>query len=249
MSNFVILSSKRSGSTYLVSALNNHPEISCTGEIFKAINPLRIILPEYSYFHTQNESIGNRIRHYLNREYVTKLHLDKLYKRNKDENIIGFKLMPRQITRFPATIPYLREKNIKAIALIRKNLIDRLVSTKRAVKTKTFGTKNIDRAKKVTLKLDPKTIIKDLELLDSDTQRIKSNAALFNHILINYDDLFSLDSTIIQKKISEFLDVNFHPLKSKQTKIIKNPVSRVVENYDEIYPIIKNSRFNIHLVD
>lgn len=245
MNKFILLSLKRSGSTFLVSALNNHPEIKCAGEIFKAINPLRIIHPEYSYFHTRNENLKSKALHFLNKKKIVTDHLNKIYGQNSNQ-IFGFKLMPRQIQRFPQTRNYIVEHKIPVILLVREHYLERLVSIKVAAKTKVFGAKN-SHQKLNKIILDTSSLIQDLDKMQAQTNEMKELAEKTNHLIISYEDLtvHKVDET--QEAIFTFLNTASGGLESNMKKLIKNPLDEIIENYEEVAKVLSPSKFN-HLL-
>ena len=242
MSNFVILSLKRSGSTFLVSSLNTHEEIICTGEIFKETRPSNIIMPEYSYDLTKKESLGSRLKHFTSKPKLVKFHLDKIY--SSTEKSLGFKLMPRQIKRYPSSIEYIIQQNIPAVLLIRKNYLERLISIQKAAKTKVFiSSISTNKDQATTIELNPKTIIQTFDQMDQETELMKSYAAKTKSIAINYEDLTMNTPEKTQLEILDFIGVSKIPLTSNLKKLIKKPMSEVVTNFDEIQKIIMDSKY------
>ena len=62
MTKFVILTTQRSGSIWLMSLLDSHEAILCAGEVFKSgKRALAIRYSEYSFTSFCRRSIGNRL--------------------------------------------------------------------------------------------------------------------------------------------------------------------------------------------
>ena len=238
---FVVLSLQRSGSTYLISSLNNHPNIECSGEIFKRNNPLRIILPEHSYSHSENESIKSRLMHFFNRSKLTSLHMSKIYNSQNDK-VIGFKLMPRQIRKFPESIRYILKNKVKILFLYRSNYFNRFVSIQRAAKTGVYGSKKAVEDT-IRFKIDTKLLIGNLNKIEEETNKMLSLAKQAEHMAIQYEDFFGKANQQIGKEICAFLQVEDLPLQSPLKKIINNSLSEIIINYDEVEETLKNSKY------
>jgi LPS sulfotransferase NodH len=247
MNKFILLSLKRSGSTYLVSALNSHPDIKCAGEIFKAINPLRIIYPGFSYSKTKNENFKSKALHYFNRSKIVNDHLNKIYAQNTD-TIFGFKLMPRQITRFPTTKTYIIKNNIPVILLIREHYLERLVSIKVASETKVFASKNTsNKINKITL--NSQSIVHEIELMEKQSIEMKNLANQTKNIKISYEELTVTAIEESQKSIFNFLGVEHNNMEGATKKLIKNPLYDVIENYNEIRKVLLASKYKYLIND
>ena len=238
---FVILSAQRSGSTFLVSLLNNHPDIICTGEIFKRVNPLNIIQPDFSYQHLKSKSLKNQLQHYLRNEKSIHEHLDNIY-RNREE-YLGFKLMPIQIKRFPSTLQYIYDNKIPILYLYRANFLERYVSIKVASKTKAYSSRKTVRLKNIHL--DPQKIVADLTKMQNELDLLRAYASKADkNMELSFEELTKTNPTKSVEKILSFIGVTqSDSLQSEMKKMVKKPLSEMIENYSEIKDVLIHSTF------
>jgi len=131
-SKYVLLTSQRSGSTWVCDLLNRHPSIACGGPFAKNPHEERVseLLIAYSYKHQREGGLWN----------VTwpqyKESLDKAYDSVCTENpnpSIGFKLMynqiPNQFVEDGRLARYFREHNVHLVHLVREAKILKMAST------------------------------------------------------------------------------------------------------------------------
>ena len=118
-SNFIVLSSQRSGSTWLTKLIDNHPSILCAGEVFKHDSNIRH--SEYSFLHCKNKNIYHRLLSIINPKTLVKQHLDTFF--NLQYNACGFKLMCNQLAKYPYIQKYIIDNKIKIIILQRENIV------------------------------------------------------------------------------------------------------------------------------
>ena len=90
MQKFVLLSTPRTGSNMLVSALSSHPEIQCFGELFRR--------------HSKNSTYGLEVLHDIAQRFSGESYrhahpleyMSAVFSTAKDVGYVGFKLMLRQ---------------------------------------------------------------------------------------------------------------------------------------------------------
>ncbi|MFB5622043.1 MAG: Stf0 family sulfotransferase [Candidatus Nitrosomaritimum yanchengensis] len=148
---FVILSTQRSGSTWVADILNGIEGVKVYGEQF---------LPEKRSWDV-GEVDFPRFIEYENhgiRPVSIFRYLDELY--GQVENV-GFKLMYSQIQQLPETFLYLILKRVKVIHLVRTNYLDVLLSTKMAEARGQFHlTSSGDSLDMLQVHLDPEYVLK-----------------------------------------------------------------------------------------
>ncbi|MEM7758247.1 MAG: sulfotransferase domain-containing protein [Cyanobacteria bacterium P01_A01_bin.40] len=212
-SKFVIVSHARSGSNLLLNSLNSHPNIIAEHEIFAA----------------HNRNIGENFQPTL----------DNLYReRPVSAEAVGCKIFYyhlnedewRQLSEIP---------ELKVIHLKRKNRLSMIVSMKVAFKTSQWGitkeSERIDVAKKqVYLDYDYLcNSFNDIESWERNTQELFGDSQVKN---IFYEDLVSrYDESI--KALFDFLAVPEIPpseIKTKHKKQNPEPLSQLIQNYDEL---------------
>ena len=212
-SKFVIVSHARSGSNLLLNALNFHPNIIAEHEIFAA----------------HNRNIGENFQPTL----------DNLFRERPEKaKAVGCKIFYyhlneeewRQISEIP---------ELKVIHLKRKNTLSTIVSMKVAFKTDQWGITNeserIDAAKKQVY-LDYDFLRQRFEQIESWEKNVPK---LFNKSSIKnvfYQDLVGQYKPTV-KSLFDFLElpqISLNNVKIKHKKQNPEPLSQLVENYDEL---------------
>lgn len=129
LTKFCILTSQRSGSTWLKSLLDSHPQIRCFGELFLYRPwpdwPDPRLRPFYEF----------RQRHPGRRPALTARYLATLSQYPGKHEAIGFKLMYNQLAEFPEILYTLTKHRFRLIHLVRLNPLDVVISRQRMRKT------------------------------------------------------------------------------------------------------------------
>jgi LPS sulfotransferase NodH len=186
---YVILSTQRTGSSWLMDMLNNVEGIECHGELFlpgKSDPATAAGCCEYRWFAEQRMDHRGGIR-----PFSTFSYLDGLYRR---PGVVGFKLMYDQLRGFPEIYPYLVLKRIRVIHLVRKNLLDIVISANVA---RASGRSHDFDGKKRTgdtrVHLDPEETVRYIGRLEKK-ERIASavmKVTPLSRILVTYEELLA----------------------------------------------------------
>ena len=138
---------QRSGTTFIGTSLDSHPDIAYFGEVFKVrgwyLNratkkPTRRkpYQGESGYSSWSDKTVFRQLGHFFWRAKMTRNYLDNFYE-SGSHKATGFKLMSSQARRFKEIIPYMVKNKVKAIHIVRKNVlkthISRLVASSRSV--------------------------------------------------------------------------------------------------------------------
>ncbi len=214
----------RSGSKYLRSLINQHPDIADYGEAFH-----------------------NRAQHFPEgqdpRVKLTTMLLSP-------ESLVGFQYRyPRHPQEFPEIIEVLEEnqKNIRIIFLERKNKIKGAISQQNCEKLKretghTHFYKHLNQ-KQEPLELDIDRAVKEaLERERLDAQFGAWAERFFETLHITYEDL-CIDAATELSRVFDFLDVprlkNTDSLQSNFVKVMPNRLQDAVLNYSSLETAIK----------
>lgn len=246
---FVVLSTQRSGSTYIASLLQSHPSAVCYNEIF---HPEKCHY-NYPFFPEENnpEMLFIRdadpvefLRQYVFRKYLTPF------------SAVGFKLHYSQAIdkRFVAMWTHLlRDKEICFIHVSRANLLKTLISLKMAQLTNVWSMKhpafvsnlketglaalstqdveNIDIS--LTFHLDFNET-RDFFIHHTQQQKIFLGSIRKHPVLhLTYED-FETNATEDIIRMLNFLHLKKRPLYTKVDKQSKKKDSEVVTNYTEL---------------
>lgn len=206
---FVVITRARTGSNFLVSSLNSHPNILANRELFRVLN-------------------GKSCAQVWEKTFSNK---------PKNINVVGFKIFyyhPLDSEDRSVWDRLAADKKIKLIHLKRENLLRTVLSGKIALKTnvwykKTFGTKVKLADKK--LSLNPDECIQEFKKIKEWESNIDNIFSEHSKLEISYEKMVTDPDTL--SEVLDFLGVEQKPLKTSHKKQNKEPLSQLIENYDE----------------
>lgn len=238
---FVVFTTQRSGSTWLMSVLNGLEGVSAQGELFlpRPRSPEKrwdsdFALPRYVESRRQYGSV---------RPFSVFNYLSALY---EGDGAIGFKLMYSQLRRYPEILPYLMKQRIRVVHLVRRNHLDVLISF--AIKRE-IGKAHIlspdDRPSEIAVELDTRSLRRDLRKLEvkHSLGRTTLRLARLDHIEVGYEDLVANPASF--GRIREFLRMSAE-LDVLQSNILKTRTGhqrQVVANYEEVRAALQGSTY------
>jgi hypothetical protein len=237
---FLIVAAPRSGSNYLCTLLNSHPDVLCHHEVF---NPRGIFLA--LDFRNGSIDLGSP----RDRDEDPWGFLDRLWKIPTSTSCVGLKITRGQAE--PVLEELLYDTRIKKIVLRRRNRLKTLVSELIAEKT---GQWELYCQME---KIDPPKIRVEFHQLLNHAAR---NKAFYDkvtwslvsskqpHILLEYENLRSKPE---QKRTLEFLCVNFSyshlaPASIKQTP---TDLRTVISNFSELDSALAGTEYQRELHD
>lgn len=240
-SDFIVLTTNRSGSVWVMSTLNNHPQITTQGELFlprKRVADRRwdsdFAIPRYIEAQKGQFSV---------RPFSVFSYLDDLYT-NGDS--VGFKLMYRQLSMYPEILIYLIRHKKRVIHLVRQNHFDVLVSY--AVKSE-IGQAHLLAGQKspqdIQVSLDTNKLVQQMERLERKQRLARSMLRLsrLSCLEITYEELHGDQNNF--QKIFDFLSLNLDRQmpESDLVKIRKGDHRQVISNYDEIKEVLASTKY------
>lgn len=233
---FIIIAGARTGSTFLKNMINSHPDVICFGEVLNKTKIQWDIDDLNTQFNTP-EIIDVRDNDPVSfTDYVYSLG------KESDAKCVGFKSLYRHYNYSPRhkqLIQYLLEnEDIRIIHLKRLNSFKVFCSLQIA---------NMRVARGTTMNAyRPDDVEEDLSITvnpESCLQYAKKSAVnmtkfdtLFAHrkpLTVRYRDL-SRSTAKAMAEVVRFLDLEPAPLSINTHKVRKQPISEVVENYDEV---------------
>lgn len=238
---FVVFTTQRNGSTWVMSVLNGLDGVSAQGELFLP----RPRSPEkrWDSGFAQPRYVESRRRHGSVRPLSVFRYLSALY---RGDGAVGFKLMYSQLRRYPEILPYLMRNQIRVVHLVRRNHLDVLISF--AVKRE-IGKAHIlspeDRPSDVRVELDTRSLVRDLRKLELKHKigRKVLRLGRLEHIEVAYEDLVADPARF--DEVLEFLAVP-HEKGLPQSNILKSRTGgqrEVVANYDEVRVVLQGTKF------
>ena len=245
VSKFIILTTQRSGSTWLMDMLDNHPNIKVYNELFLNMdNKSKWADPNQPIFYNYEKTTPGK------RPWKTIKYLNNLYTYDGQYDAIGFKLMYDHLFRKPEILVNLLSEGYKIVHLVRENSIDVMLSYAIARENKRFFTEQEVENKKIHL--NPHEFNKQVKKQDFKVNLARIIlAALPNKILnISYDNLKDNQRETLTK-ITQFLSVpnvdNQEEITITLKKINQKSPAEVIENYSEIKAIFTGTKFAKYL--
>ncbi|MBA2707174.1 MAG: sulfotransferase domain-containing protein [Gemmatimonadaceae bacterium] len=238
---FLVLTTQRNGSTWLMSMLNALDDVSAHGELF---------LPRPRSGEKRWDSDFARARYVESTPIVGRLrpfsvykYLDAFY---DSETTAGFKLMYSQLRLFPEILSYVITRRLRVVHLVRRNHLDVLISfaIKRQIDRAHVLTSE-DRPADVTVSIALDSLMRSIRRLQfkHDAARILLRVSRVRHIEVAYEDLVA--HTARFHDVCSFLEI---PLTAElpRSNIIKTRIGsqrQVITNYDAVRRTLESSRF------
>jgi len=236
---FILLSHQRTGSTFLISLLNQHPQLACFGELFI---PDRIAFDVIDNTNVR-PSFDKDLLAFRNespKEFLAqKVFTASLCK----EKLVGFKLHYEQVGLFPSLIDWVESNpRLQVIHLYRENLLAAFVSLSIAQKTKRYKTLQAGDHSTEKLSVDPGCFQKYCDSVSQDYAEIKRITKNHRCLNLSYEKMISGLSGALQD-IQSFLGLDIASLNSPLCRQEIRPLSEVVLNYAELKGYFKQSEY------
>ncbi|MCD4827860.1 MAG: tetratricopeptide repeat protein [Candidatus Cloacimonetes bacterium] len=255
MVKFIVLATQRSGTVFLETILNSHPDIHCTGELLLYDNEGSFIRKWAEMVYIDPRNLTPKFSSKLLGQYCTN------YFRSHQKKAVGFDIKYNQFYTIANMEAVLKKQDVRIIHLIRENFLKTFISLKfnqlkQELNRKSHGTVKVKPAK-ITLSGGQK-LLKELALRESKIKFFSSFMQRhFPYLELHYEKFFPANRGEAQNIVPEIQDSILQflglPLGGPQltTPYRKtNPVNLpdLLENYTEIYNLLINTRF-AHLLD
>lgn len=236
--NFIILSHARSGSTWLVNTLNNIEGVNCYGELFLNKATLyqdgEIQMPRFLLWRQKNTGL---------RPFTTYRYLNEVC---AGKGSIGFKLMYPQLRKFLETATFAISKKMAVVHLVRKNILDSVLSSLVAKERGQFHYKGQDEIPiEEAINVDTDHLIRSISRINKTTEmaRLFLRISQLIQIEINYEDLLADKQNF--KPIWDFLGEDFdkHPPSWHLKKSRKKSPRETIINYKEVHAALAQNGY------
>jgi len=246
MKKFVILSTQRSGSTLLVTYLNQHSNITCYKELFSFTPPEKN--PNYSragYKEYIHRNYSRKFLSFLNKNFLIENYLKDLYGFGSSD-AVGFKLMYNQLKHKTPLKKWLQKRDVYVIHLIRENLLKTLSSEEIAKKNQKYVSKSSKVQNNTSVHINTREILSDLQKRKSKIESHKLNKKEYYEI--TYEDITNNTKETVKSILSflnlEKVDVD---LEDKIHKQNPRSLDRRIDNYNEVVKKLTNTEFEVLL--
>ena len=239
---FVVLTTNRSGSEWMMSTLNSFPNVFAHSELF--LPRPQVSEGKWNSDFAYPRFVESKVEGPAIRPFSVFSYLNTFYSM---PGKVGFKLMYKQLGLYPEILVYLLKYRVRVIHLMRQNHLDVMLSY--AVKAK-LGRSHLlagqSAPDELRVQLDTRTLLRKLAWLQ-EQQNIARRLLKFSglpHVEVIYEDLFRNHTLFL--RIADFLSIDAEQQipKSALTKIRKEGHREVIRNYDEVKEVLVNSKFS-----
>lgn len=261
---FIVVTAGRTGSMWLVDALNSHPQIVCFGSVFEArADYVSFDVEGYDNFSEQDRALRNE-------DVATFLRKRIFRAEDPGTKAIGFKLQYKNVFGFEGLLEHLVEdRPLKVLHLKRRDLLRSLISLRLAEttghyhrqplrlewRTVSLGVRHPLRAiQRLRVRLGQRNYTptglmlskEECEQYFVETARAESHYdGLFSahdRIDVFYEELVD-DFLAATGRLQEFLGVAPQMLSSRQERVNSPATRDLVRNYDELRAAFRESNY------
>jgi LPS sulfotransferase NodH len=248
---FILLSTQRSGSTWVTDMLNSHPSVTAYSELLlqgASGKPKWGGAKDVAFWNGYYEEESKRRPEVARAELLFE-YLDLVYLPRNDCGAVGFKLMYGQFGFFSELRDYIKARQVSVIHLIRENLIDVLISRETAVMRDLFHSRDEEPPKQTQISLEVRNIREQLESMSSDIERMRRT---FHTLQLPYAEVFYERLTSDTSRFAAILDFlgvapAKRPLRSSLKKLIRSSHRDTVENFPAVENALRGTQFEKHL--
>jgi len=232
----IVLTTQRTGSTFLVECLRSHPEIECAGEILNG-DPDE---PRPSYRGPFKEVV-KAFRYARSGAWLADRWIRDFYARG-NAKVRCFKAMYNQLSR-PFAMRYFHENAVQVIHLRRQNLLKVHVSTLLMSKRRNVQTRS--PTDPVWIHVDPVQAVANMRAARALYERFDRAFDRHPRLQLAYENLFDGQFLEAQaaRAVCTFLSVRQSPMQSKLMKLNPESLRDMVTNYDELADAISRTEF------
>ncbi|NET04037.1 MAG: sulfotransferase [Symploca sp. SIO2B6] len=244
----VIISSQRSGSTFLTSYLDSHPQVYCpSGEILIA-DPRKGNVPAILSPYRVPRKLW---RYVMSGAWRPIKLLDSFYAtQGKSVNIC--KVMYNQLENTGSRQYFLKNTEIRVIHLRRANLLKQYVSKLLKLQGGKLGRKNPFPTKSVpvvSIHVSPQKAIKEMRRVQNWFDQYKQLLSQHPHIELVYETMISGQSLSpdASKSVNDLLELESISMNSDLVKVNPEKLELMVNNYEELVTKLKGTEFECFL--
>jgi hypothetical protein len=233
----IILTTQRSGSTFLVECMDSHPEIECSGEILNG-QPDHPVPP----YRGPLKKVWKGLRIIRTGAWMPGRWMDAFYRRGT-ARVRCFKAMYNQLSRPFALRHFAENEDIRVIHLRRHNLLK--VHVSRLLMDEREQIQTTAPTEAVWIRVEPDKAIASMRKARACHETFDRAFARHPRLQVAYESLF--DGAFLQeetgRRICDFLGVAYHRMQSKLTKLNPESLRDMVTNYDELAGAIARTEF------
>jgi LPS sulfotransferase NodH len=241
---FVVLTFPRSGSTWLMSTLDSHPRIAAYDELFlggDGFQPRPADMPDFASFVEGIPRPARRLRPLHRASY-----LRALYRARPGIDAVGFKLVYGQARANPGLFPFFALRRVRAVHLIRANLLDAVVSYEAGRASGVFHRELGEPVPVASITLDAEGLRDRLGYMEWATSRARVWLERYRlpRLEVAYEELSGRHDETIEA-VLRFLGVEprLDRLHSPFVPVRGGSKLDLVENADDVRAALRGTRF------
>lgn len=236
---FLVLTTQRTGSSWLMDRLDHSAEVEGHMELFYfdvRREPPRAGCNSVPRFveSRQHEQLGRRPLSVFR-------YLDRFYSRR---GAVGFKLMYSQLRQYPEILPWLAWRRLPVVHLLRENHLDVVISEAIAERVgSSHATREEARQENVRITLDPERTVQRIRRLTAKQGQMRSLLKLLPNPVheMTYERLCAEPAGF--ERLYAFLHMNPELVRT-DTRLVKRQRARheeVIENYAQVHDALSGA--------
>ncbi len=255
MQRHIVLTLGRSGSNTLCDMLNQNPAVLNFGEVLGEWNMIRKLQRRIPLLPRSDEAFldwvlySDRFVRMVNSTRSLRKRLagqPEAAKPLRDIKTYGIKDFSLNFQRFGLSGYLDAHPDLKVIGLKREDVVDRMISNAMLGATGVVKSTGDGAGKRKTLRIDPAHIaalLRDIETENAELDAMLARLPDHRKYVIRYDDLFSDQQTRndIMQALFAFLEVPAVDTRERMVKIIRDPVTDVIENFEDCVAAVKGT--------
>lgn len=240
MTKAIVLTTQRTGSTFLVECLRSHPEVYCPGEMLAGGH---VHIPGLVY----RSRYATKAYRYLTSGAVFPTRMMDRYFARTDRPVMAFKAMYNQI-RPPWTLRYLREHTeIRVLHLRRHNLLKQYVSHAliHVKRDDHWDPHTTAPVKPASIVVSTEDALRYLRRLRAEHDAHERMFAHHPRLSLTYESMIDGNALAagVARDICDFLSIAQQPMHSKLVKLNPERLREMITNYDEVSRRIRQTEF------
>ena len=243
---FVVLTTQRSGSSWLVDLLDDHPAIAAYAELFRVTDTTvsDYGATDYPRFEvTVGPGTWSVSRQLVRRRYQ---YVRGLARAHPDRQAVGFKLMYDQTRDHPGLMSILALTRARFVHLVRRDQLGALVSFDIAEQRGRWWYHEGDQLSPVRIRVEPAELLRRVEEREREIEWFRRRLARLRSPVLEifYEDLLDRRDEVI-RGVLRFLDVvpADVDLESTLVRSSSEQFASAVENYDDLRSVLAGTRF------
>jgi LPS sulfotransferase NodH len=240
MSKAIVLTTQRTGSTFLIECLKSHPEVYCRGEMLAGGH---VWPPGLVY----KSRLATKAYRYLTSGAVFPTRMMDRYFARADRPVKVFKAMYNQI-RPPWILRYLREHTeIRILHLRRHNLLKQYISHEliHVRRADHWDPHTTEPVKPASIVISADAALRYLRRLRAEYDTHERIFGRHARLQLTYESMIDGDALAagVARDICAFLGIAHRPMHSSLVKMNPERLDEMITNYDEVSRAVGKTEF------